>query len=166
MELSDSEAAKLYDCLKGEMKAGYAKSGSKIASWYQDWKNFATSPYISDTHGGRFVNNYANAIGEGRYGKYEDAGRMPVGSVLAKDSFSVKANGKAAPGPLFLMEKMPKGFNAGTGNWKYTMILPNGRVLGTTNGKGSANVAFCADCHNGMAEDQDYLFFLPEEYRR
>ena len=91
--LSTAEARSAYDCLKREMVAGYAKSGLKVASFYKDWRNFSTQPYVSDTHGGRFVNNYANATGK-RYGKYEDSGPMPVGSILAKDSFAVHADGK------------------------------------------------------------------------
>lgn len=42
---------------------------------------------------------------------------------------------------------------------------PDGSVAGTTNGAGSAAVEFCNACHAVVAEDQDYLFFLPEEYR-
>lgn len=43
--------------------------------------------------------------------------------------------------------------------------MPNGSLLGATGGKGSANVAFCAECHGAMADDQDSLFFLPEALR-
>ena len=39
-----------------------------------------------------------------------------------------------------------------------------GIVFGTTNGKGTSNVAFCYECHMGVAE-QDSLFFLPVEFR-
>ena len=90
---------------------------------------------------------------------------MPVGSVLAKDSFAVTAYGQVFPGPLFLMEKHNAGFNANTHNWQYTLIMPNGQTVGTTNGKGSASVKFCYECHNAVAEDQDALMFLPEELR-
>ncbi len=91
---------------------------------------------------------------------------MPAGSLLAKNSFSVKGNGRASLGPLFLMEKMGKGFNAGSDDWRYTMIMPNGSVYGTTKGKGSDKVQFCVDCHSAVAETTDYMMFLPEEYRK
>ena len=110
------------------------------------------------------VNNYANSTGSS-YARYEDAGAMPPGTVLAKDSFSVNKKGQVVIGPLFLMNKMNAGFNAETLNWQYQMIMPDGSVFGTTNGPGSAKVQFCADCHNAM-EDQDALWLLPEEYRR
>jgi hypothetical protein len=129
---------------------------------YVGWTNFATSPYTSATHGGRYVNNYSN---NNAYGGYENAGTMAAGTVLAKDSFAVNKKGQVMVGPLFLMTKMEAGFNAGSGDWQYQMVMPNGTVFGTTNGTGSAKVQFCADCHNAVGE-QDALWFLPEEYRR
>ena len=85
--------------------------------------------------------------------------------MIAKDSFLVKATGKLVPGPLFIMKKMPAGFNKDSDNWQYSMIMPNGKLVGTTNGKGSATMKFCAECHAGVAENQDSLFFLPAEFR-
>ena len=147
------------------MQAGYNKSGDKYAAAYSTWKIYNTRPYVSGTHGGRFVNNYANAKAKA-YGRYEKAGKMPPGAVLAKDSFAVRPNGRTAAGPLFLMEKMHAGFSKASANWRYTLIMPNGQTIGATNGKGSNNVKFCAECHINVAEDQDSMFLLPEEVRR
>jgi hypothetical protein len=108
--------------------------------------------------------NYANGTGKA-YGLFEKSGRMPKGSVLAKNSFSVNGAGKLGVGPLFLMEKMGGGFNKASGNWRYTMVMPNGAVFGETNGKNSAGMQFCIDCHASVAEDQDHMLFLPEEFR-
>lgn len=47
-----------------------------------------------------------------------------------KDSFMAKPDGKLAVGPGFIMEKMNAGFSKATMNWKYIMIMPNGRVFG------------------------------------
>jgi hypothetical protein len=122
--------------------------------------------YVSFTHGGRLVNNYANSVAR-NYGAFEDAGVMPVGSIIAKDSFRPGGNGKRfQPGPLFIMEKMPAGFNADTMDWKYSMITPNGSVRGTTNGANASRVQFCVDCHIGVGEYQDSLFFMPDDYRK
>lgn len=68
-------------------------------------------------------------------------------------------------GPLFIMEKMQAGFNAESGDWRYTMIMPDGSVFGTTKGRGAAKMKFCAECHASVGEAQDHLFFLPAEYR-
>ncbi len=168
VELTDAEAAAAYNCIKGKLKTGYAKSklmsagGVAIAANYQGWKRFSTRAYVSDTHGGRYVQNYGNAVARD-YGKYEKVGKMPVGSILAKDSFVVRG-GKIMPGPLFVMEKMAAGFNPASGNWRYSLVMPNGKVIGRTNGKGSKNVQFCIGCHLA-AEDTDSLYFLPDEYR-
>ncbi len=147
------------------LKSGYAKSGDRDAKSYAGWKIYNTQPYVSGTHGGRFVNNYANATAKA-YGKFEKAGRMPRGSVLAKDSFSVSAKGNAGAGPFFLMEKMGGGFNKASGDWQYTLVMPNGKIIGRTNGRGSANVKFCHECHMSVAEDQDSMLLIPEEVRR
>ena len=163
-ELTTAEARSAYECLVKEMAAGYAKSGLNQASHYKDWNSYNNQPYVSDTHGGRYVNNYANAQGQA-YGKFEEAGQMPVGAMLGKDSFVAHGNGKLGAGPLFLMEKMPAGFNKASGNWRYTMVMPDGAVFGTTSGKGSAKVQFCIECHASVAEDQDSMMLLPDEFR-
>jgi len=165
VELTKAEAVSAYGCLSREMQAGYNKSGNKYAAAFSNWKIYNTQPYTSGTHGGRFVNNYANAKAKA-YGRYEEAGRMPPGSVLAKDSFAVKPNGKMAAGPLFLMEKMHSGFSRASGDWRYTLIMPSGQTVGVTGGKGSNNVKFCAECHMSVAEDQDSMLLLPDEVRR
>ena len=145
------------------MKAAYAKSDSAIAAIYQGWTRYSTVAYPSATHGGRFVQNYADERAQS-YGKYESGGTMPIGAQLAKDSFSVKASGKVAVGPLFIMEKMQAGFNKASDDWRYTMVMPNGAIFGTTNGAGSAKVEFCIGCHQAGA-DRDSMLFMPEEYR-
>ena len=164
-EATPAEAKAVYNCLGGDMAAAYAKSGWRSVKGYQSWTNVAATPYQSATHGNRYVNNYADAHGDYRYAKFEDAGKMPLGSTLAKDSFIVRPDGKVAVGPLFVMRKMNAGFNKESGDWRYTMIMPNGKVVGTTMGKGSAAVKFCNECHSSVAPDQDYIMLLPEEYR-
>ena len=163
-EVTDAEAVAVYDCLLQELKAAYAKSDNKIALSYMSWPRYSKQAYLSGTHGNRYVQNYANAKARA-YGAYEKAGTMPVGSAIAKDSFAVTVNGKVTIGPLFLMEKMNAGFSPSSGDWRYTMIMPNGSVFGTTWGAGSAKVQFCADCHMSVTPDVDSMMFMPDEYR-
>jgi hypothetical protein len=160
--LTDEQAAALYKKLASKLKSGYAKSGSGTAAAYQGWKKYNTVPYQSATHGGRYVNNYADATASD-YGKFDAELVLPVGSVLAKDSIVALPDGDAEPGPLFLMEKMASGFNSASADWKYTLIMPDGTVVGVTNGPGSESVAFCHQCHQAAGASQ--LFFLPEAYR-
>ena len=77
---------------------------------------------------------------------------------------AITEDGKVSPGPLFLMEKMSAGFNHASGDWRYTMIMPDGSIFGITNGEASKRVDFCVPCHLA-AERHDHLHFLPEQYR-
>jgi hypothetical protein len=163
-ELSDADAEDIYRRLSGPLKKGYLLSNHPVARAYQSWSRFNTAPYRSETHGERFVNNYANGMGRA-YGSFEAAGQLPVGSVVAKDSFAVTAAGDVTSGPLFIMEKMPQGFNAKSRDWRYTMIMPDGSVFGATKGVDSHKVQFCITCHERAGADNDHLYFLPQAYR-
>ena len=162
-QLTPEEAARIWSELGDEMAAGYRRSGAPAAAAYQDWARYNTAPYRSATHGLRYVNNHANEIARG-YGRYEAAGKLPEGSIVAKDSFTVTRDGVVAPGPLFLMEKMPAGFNYVSGDWRYTMIMPDGRIFGVTKGENAERVEYCITCHLAR-EDNDHLFFVPEAFR-
>lgn len=161
--LSAPEAEAIYDGLRQEMARRYAASGDATAAAYQGWTRFNTAPYGSSTHGRRYVNNYANDVAWG-YGRAEEAGRLPVGSVIAKDSFVVTDDGGIQPGPLFVMEKMPAGFNYVSGDWRYSVITGAGELAGRTAGPGAERVEFCISCHLAR-EEEDHLFFVPEAFR-
>lgn len=162
-DLSAEEAALIYRDLADDLAAVYARSGDSVTAGYRQWQRFNSAPYKSMTHGRRYVSNYANAIASD-YGKYEAAGRLPVGSVVAKDSFVVTADGTVSPGPLFVMEKMEAGFSYVSGDWRYSMISAEGALLGRTNGPGAERVEFCIACHLAV-EKQDHLFFVPQQVR-
>ena len=162
-DLTPDEAAAIYDDIRGQMISGYRLSGNSAARNFTRWRRFNSAPYRSATHGERFVNNYANASAEA-YGAYEAAGTMPPGAVVVKDTFYVSQAGGVFPGALMIMEKMEAGFSDATGDWRYSMIMPDGSLFGTTGGENAQSVAFCVDCH-ALAAENDYLFFLPESYR-
>lgn len=90
---------------------------------------------------------------------------MPAGAILAKDSFTVTRGGEVFAGALFLMEKMAAGFDPESHDWRYTMIIPDGSLFGTTNGEGSERVSFCVTCHESVDEDHHQMFFVPPDYR-
>lgn len=162
-DLSASDAAALYVILKDVLRAGYMRSGHTVGQKYQNWQRYNTAPYLSVTHGNHYLNNYANPVADA-YGKFEKAGEFPVGSVVAKDSFTAVESGEIVLGPLFVMEKMPAGFNYVSGDWKYAMIMPSGDIFGETNGENSERVEYCIGCHLAV-EQQDHLFFVPRTYR-
>lgn len=162
--LSDPEAASIYQNIRGRMQAGYRHADIAAAAEFGDWLRYNRVPYLSATHGQRYVNNYANPLARS-YGRYEQSGPMPVGAILAKDSFTVIRSGEVFAGALFLMEKMPIGFNPESHDWRYTMVMPDRSLFGTTNGEGSEHVSFCISCHEAVGEEQHQLFFVPPAYR-
>ena len=161
--LSDADALSIYDRIRDDMMAAYRLSRDPVATQFQRWRRYNRVPYLSATHGDRYINNYANAEAEA-YGR-EGAGPMPAGAVLAKDSFTVTRQGDVFTGPLFIMEKMPPGFSAAARDWRYTMIMPDGSLFGMTKGQGSERVEFCVTCHATAGDEADHLFFVPEQYR-
>jgi hypothetical protein len=161
--LTPAEAEEIYRQLVDELVAGYAPSDDPAARDYRGWRRYNSAPYLSATHGNLYINNYVNEVGRA-YGRFENAGILPVGAIIAKDSFVVDRNGEVRPGPLFIMEKMAKGFNYVSGDWRYTQIMPDGEVFGTTQGEGAERVEFCIGCHLAV-EQQDHLFFIPTPYR-
>lgn len=162
--LSGADALVIYNRILDDMVAGYGLSSLPYATAYRHWRRFNTVPYRSSRHGERYVNNYANDIARA-YGRFEESGPLPVGSILIKDSFAVTQRGDVFSGPLFVMEKMPPGFRPAGADWRYTMVMPDGSLFGTTNGQGAKRVEFCAVCHERAGNEQNHLFYLPPEYR-
>lgn len=162
-DLFPNTAETVYQNIRAEMAAGYALARMPGLRNYLGWRRFNKAPYRSATHGARYVNNYGNRLGDA-YGQFEGGGPLPAGAVVVKDSFTATADGGIYPGPMFIMEKMEAGFNPSSGNWRYTMIMPDGSLFGETNGVNSDSVSFCVGCH-ATQSDNDHLFFLPQEYR-
>ena len=162
-DLTPNEANQIYEKLKQDLAQRYAVSGLKLIDGYQSWKRYNSSPYVSATHGQRYVNSYANATGR-QYGQLKPGERYPVGTVFAKDSITVTASGSSFPTALFVMEKLAQGTNKSTADWRYLMILPDGSIFGDTLGEEPEQVSYCHACHTAK-QDDDYVFFVPEEFR-
>ena len=162
-DLSFGEAAAVYDCLKDKMVKGYKKGGKRwipaeYVNDYRGWMPASTGPAAPGQHGGRFLMTYVNDIGHDAYVRYAEDIEMPVGTVIAKESFSVSKKGKARSGPLFIMEKVAEGTSPSTGDWYYMMVSAKGAPQ-------AVNVArACHDCHSGF-EDQDFMGYPVEEVR-
>lgn len=163
--LGGARAEEVYMAIRGQLQRVYAESEDPIATDYINWTRYNAVPYRSSSHGNTFVNNYANETAAA-YGKFEDAGSLPAGSIVAKDSFVVTKGGAIVTGGLFLMEKMAPGFDPANGDWRYAMVGPDGVVKGVGPASGADEVSFCAACHNRAADTHDHLFFIPDEARR
>jgi len=165
--LSQAEALSVYENVREQMAKGYGSSGDATARDFTQWRRFNTAPYVSATHGNRYVNNYGNATAKG-YHRLKKGDKMPAGSILAKDSFTVTQDNALYAGALFVMIKMEVGKNPKnpkTGDWRYQMIMPDGSFLGDSEGEGADKVAFCHGCHKAV-KNNDYLFYIPKDFRR
>lgn len=160
-----ARAELIYQAIRSTMRAHYAQSRDPVTVAYQQWRRFNSVPYRSSHHGERFVNNYANEAAL-HYGRFEKAGEMPVGAVIAKDSFSVTAAGVVRTAPLALMQKKPEGFDPGAGNWLFLTIQPDGTLAGASWSQNTKSVATCVQCHSRAPPGQDFLFLLPQKYRK
>ena len=157
--LEPEAAEAIYQGLLDKLVQGYLNAKLDDLD-YRAWQRLNRHPHLSDAHGMRYVNAYANPAAAGFTAVTRET-PMPAGAIVALDSFSVIHSGATSRGPLFLMEKMPAGFWPEAGDWRYTLIMPNGRLYGSSKGQGNAAMQFCADCHEQAAE-RDYLFALPE----
>ncbi|MEO1107020.1 MAG: cytochrome P460 family protein [Pseudomonadota bacterium] len=162
-DLNKDEAEEIYQSLSRRLARGYAGAQLDLIRNYQSWALFNDAPYVSATHGQRYVNSYANRMAH-NYGTLQDGDVLPAGSVLAKDSMTVTDEGKIFPGAMFVMEKLPQGTNPATADWRYIMVLPDGSLYGDTTGSRPNQVVYCHECHEQVAE-RDYTFFVPEEYQ-
>jgi hypothetical protein len=160
--LRDDEVAAIDSCLAGFRRAGFGRSDIAAAREYHAWQRFATRPWRSE-HGWN-LDVFGNPRA-GAYARAEESGVLPEGAIVAKHGFRVGAAGEAIAGPLFLMEKMRPGFNAATNDWRFTLVAPDGRLIGETAGRDAAAVQFCADCHQA-ARRQDFLLYVPAPLRR
>ena len=163
VHLGDQRAAEIYSIALPSMARGYAASKHPVAASYAAWSRVNRAPYVSATHGDHYINHYINDKATA-YRRFEQAGKLPRGAVIAKDSFAVTGSGGILLGPLFVMEKMAPGFNPVSGDWRYSLITADGRLAGETHGVGSERVHYCIGCHLAR-EQHDHLYFVPSTWR-
>ncbi len=164
--LSDAEANAAYGEIRDQLAERYAISRDPSAVNFPTWTRLNRVPYLSATHGNRYVNNFANpTAADAGYGAMKRGDRMPSGAVIAKDSFTVTDQGEIYGAALFLMEKLAPGMDSKNGDWRYAMILPDGSFTGDTAGVGAKDLAYCHACHQAKAAT-DYLFQVPKSFRK
>lgn len=136
----------LYECVRDELPAAYGAGDDPVAAVYREWEAAATGPAAPGFHGGRFLNTFVNETGYSEYIRYEEddeAFEMPVGTVIAKESFTLR-DGAPRIGPLFIMTRAVTADYPDTDGWVYSAVQPNGNPMGISQ-------AFCHDCHSGFA---------------
>lgn len=160
--LSQAELAAIQACVAPVQAEVYPRSGVPAARSYATWPKASTQAYRSEHD--LFLAAWVNQAGAASYLAWEKAGPAPIGSRMAKASFTVTRDGRAAVGPLFVMEKMEKGFAPQGGDWRFTMIDGDGQLGGETGSATAARIGYCLECHKQAART-DYRLFVPEPYR-
>ncbi|MFT7661562.1 MAG: hypothetical protein ACI89S_002687, partial [Gammaproteobacteria bacterium] len=159
-EMSIEDLSALYECLRPSLIKGYQKKGNELALAYTGWKGASTAPQAPGMHSGQYLMTYVNDIGYDDYVKFTtDGANMPVGTIIAKEAFSIKSSGKTSKGPLLFMEKVGLDAAPDTGGWKYSGLkAKNGKGL-KVDAKG-----FCHGCHQAWP-GQDFLGYPVEAVR-
>lgn len=156
-DMDEAAVNAFYDCMKDWIAECYARGGNDVAKNYRSWTVSSTRPAVAGPHSERFLQTFANDIAAGQYLKFESEGvEMPAGSILAKESFSIK-NGKGVVGPLFIMTKLEEGASPKTNDWHYSGIDNSG-------GEMKVSQSFCSNCHANW-KAQDDLAYPMEEVR-
>lgn len=144
-----------YDCFEDQLIAGYGQSKHILAQIFGEWDRDSYAPFMYDDVGARYLVVYGNDRATGDEETLWLDRDLPVGATLAAAGFSVAEDGKLIAEPLMIYEKMTQGYIFGRGNWRQTLIAPNGDLLGVTNGPGGDDLTACADC---LARSADRMY--------
>lgn len=163
-DMTHEEALKVYQCIADELYAGYNEvdpgwKHADIVGDYRDWVQVSTIPAAPGFHGGRFLVTWVNETGAEAYTQYAEDPQIPVGTLIAKESFQVTEAGELQRGPLFLMEKVETEASPDTMGWYYMAVAPNGNPMGIDPWKD------CNECHVGNFGHQGGLGYPVEEAR-
>ncbi len=136
----------LYECVADELLENYQSGDNEVAAVYREWGHAQTGPAAPGLHGGRFLNTFVNEVGYEAYIQYEEddeSFEMPVGTVIAKESYTLRDNAPRR-GPLFIMTRGTTEEFPDTDGWFYSAVQPNGNPM-------NISQSFCHDCHGGYS---------------
>ncbi|MGE0284414.1 MAG: hypothetical protein AB7P20_27885 [Rhizobiaceae bacterium] len=125
--------------------AHYDASGHIFARDYTNWERRDAAPIQSPPHADRYVAVYANERATTQ-SPFLSKGKPQLGAVIATPSFSVAQDGAVSAGPLVLLEKMQRGFLTYAGNWRYTVIAPDGQIVAVSKSLHHDDLPFCKTC--------------------
>lgn len=155
-DLSLDELGSYYECVKADLAKGYQGGDNAVAKAYPNWKAGATGPAKPGFHSNRYLMTYVNDIGHSTYVAYASSDvDMPIGSVIAKESFKIKSGGKLKAGPLFIMEKVGVDKAPEAQGWVYSAVKASGKPM-------SVKQSFCHSCHQAYAEQDALGYPVPD----
>lgn len=150
-DLSPEEAEAAYACIAPELQALYAASGHALAERWTRWERLEQPPIlVPDAFGMRWLVVHGNdrAIKGRPFEGYMDR-EFVVGATLAMPSFTVSEDGVVAASPLYIVEKMQRGYSGPYGNWRFTEIPTEPRETRpqiSRGGKDAPEPVICTDC--------------------
>jgi hypothetical protein len=105
---------------KAAATAGEGYAALEVGADYAGFTKVSTEPFVSPTHGKRYVEIWVNDVG---LAAYQGEDEFPVGSIIVKESWENDGKGGKTDvrGPLFVMEKRAKGFNDDHSDWWYAL---------------------------------------------
>lgn len=160
--LTQAEIDATAACLAPALDAAIARAEDATIRATRQWRP-ASRTYIASEHG-YFLQVFVNAAAADYARLAEAAPKLPQGAAVLKRSFRVAADGTAAPGPVFVVERMAPGYDAAFADWRFAVTTPAGPRMGESGGRDADKVAFCGECHRA-ARAQDFLFFVPPRFR-
>ena len=156
IELSEEELVALYEKERPGLIKKYQRGGNEYALKYPEFEAAAKFPANPGVHSGRYMMTFVDETGFDTYTQYGSE-TMPIGSIVAKESFKVRPNGDFLPYSLFIMEKVGLEKAPDTNGWFYDRVLKDGTPAG-------ASQEYCHTCHAAYA-NQDSLGFPEKEVR-
>jgi uncharacterized membrane protein len=126
-----------------------------------------TRPWLSRTHGNRWVNTY---VSKEAVPAYKNSNPLPVGSFVVKESFEgVGGQPSTVSGPLYVMRKGTLSDSPQTGGWQYAFqwdrpVAGNPEKISgpVTWLPGDPALHSCLQCHNHF-HGMDYMGGVPSE---
>lgn len=71
-DLEEAEIVSIYECMKDQMAAGYAKAGDEIGSNFRSWAVTGTRMGVPGPHGERLLLTFANDTAVKEYLKFAE----------------------------------------------------------------------------------------------
>jgi hypothetical protein len=122
---------------------------------YRTWKRVNVKPVMSEDHSDTWVVTYLNARAAGPALARQFP--LPEGAVVVKESFASVNQQPGARGPVYVMEKRGRGYNAPYADWHWAVVEPDGKVSMSGKGANSEETFVCAECHV-RARVNDFMY--------
>ena len=99
--VKSEQANEIYLANRADLISGYKKGDNAIAQSYTDWNAASTAPEKpGDIHSGRYMMTFVNSVGYDEYVKFKSTdAEMPVGTMIAKETFMLKGKDTFRPSP-------------------------------------------------------------------